>query len=76
MNLKGVVINHMISFKPLQKYLIDNDISKMKFIDTMGISPSTAAKMWRHEYVAMKVIDEICKKYGCKITDVIEHVPE
>ncbi|MCM3270877.1 helix-turn-helix domain-containing protein [Paenibacillus elgii] len=66
----------MISFEPLQILLIKRKISKMDFVEQVGISPSTAAKMWKNEYVALKVIDDICNKLGCSLTDVIEHIPD
>ncbi|MFK4300157.1 helix-turn-helix domain-containing protein [Paenibacillus sp. NRS-1782] len=66
----------MISFEPLQITLIKKKISKMEFIKLMNISPSTAAKMWRNEYIAMKIIDDICNKLECNLTDVIEHTPD
>jgi len=66
----------MISFKPLQKLLIDKEMSKSDFTEFMNISPTTAAKMWRNEYIAMKIIDDVCKKFNCKVSDVIEFVPD
>jgi len=66
----------MISFKPLLKQLIDKDMSKSDFIKLMGISTSTASKMWKNEYVALKIIDDICKEFECSISDVIEFIPD
>ncbi|WP_431089662.1 helix-turn-helix domain-containing protein [Paenibacillus sp. 8b26] len=64
------------SFKPLKKLLVEKNMSKMDFIEAMGISSSTAAKMWRNEYISMKIIDDICNKFECILTDVIEHIPD
>lgn len=66
----------MISFEPLQITLIKKKISKMDFIRLLDISPTTAAKMWKNEYVAMKIVDDICKKLDCTLTDVIEYIPD
>ncbi|MEC0266711.1 helix-turn-helix domain-containing protein [Paenibacillus anseongense] len=66
----------MISFKPLLKTLIDKNLSKTEFVEMMKISSSTSAKMWRNEYIAMKIVDDICKKFECALTDVIEYVPD
>lgn len=65
----------MISFKPLLKLLIDKEMSKSEFIEKMNISTSTAAKMWKNEYVAMKIVDDICEKFDCTLNDVIEYIP-
>lgn len=65
----------MFSFKPLQKLLIDKDMTKTEFTAFMGISSSTAAKIWNNEYIAMKIIDDICNKLECRLEDVVIHVP-
>lgn len=66
----------MISFEPLQILLIKRNISKMEFIKLMSISPSTAAKMWKNEYVAMKIVDDICNVFHVPLTDVVKHIPD
>ncbi|MFD2663067.1 helix-turn-helix domain-containing protein [Paenibacillus thailandensis] len=66
----------MITFKPLQHLLINRGLSKGEFIKLVDIAPSTASKMWKDEYIAMKIIDDICNKLDCKLTEVIEHIPE
>lgn len=66
----------MISFKPLHKTLVEKDMSKMDLIELLSISSSTSAKMWKNEYVAMKIINQICMKLDCKIEDVIEYIAD
>jgi DNA-binding Xre family transcriptional regulator len=66
----------LISFEPLKILLIKRNISKMDFIKMVDISPTTSAKMWKNEYVAMKIIDDICNKLECELTDVIQHIPD
>lgn len=66
----------MISFEPLQITLIKRKISKTDFIKLVGISSATSAKMWRGEYIAMKIIDDICNVLKCPITDVVVHIPD
>lgn len=61
---------------PLQHYLLEKKIPKMKLVKMVSISPSTAAKMWKGEYIAMKIVDDICNALGCELTDVIEHIPD
>ena len=64
------------TFKPLWKQLIDLDMSKKDFRDWIGISRSTMDRMSRDEYIALKIIDDICTKLNCTPNDVIRHVPE
>lgn len=66
----------MFSFKPLRKLLVERDMDKMDFVELMGISPSTASKIWKGEYVAMKIVDDICNKFKVSIEEVIEHIPD
>lgn len=66
----------MISFEPLQITLIKKKISKMEFVKKANISPTTASKMWKDEYVALSVIDNICNILDVPITDVIVHIPD
>ncbi|MEK4289397.1 helix-turn-helix domain-containing protein [Paenibacillus sp. FSL P4-0502] len=65
----------MISFKPLMRLMFERDMSKMEFVEFMQISPTTATKMWKNEYVSLKIIDDICKAFECNLSDVIEYIP-
>lgn len=66
----------MITFEPLQITLIKKKISKMEFIKLTGISSSTAARMWRNEFVNLKIIDDICRELECDLPDVIKYIPD
>lgn len=48
----------------------------MEFIKKVGISPSTAARMWKNEYIAMKIINDICNALECDLPDVIKFIPD
>ena len=61
------------TYKPLWKLLIDKGVTKKFLMKLTGISKSTMDKMYREEYVALSVIDRICSKLQCKISDVIEY---
>ena len=62
----------MVSYKPLFRYLFENDISKTKLRKEVGFSTSTLAKMNRGEYISLEIIERICKYLNCKIEDVVE----
>ncbi len=51
-------------------------MTKTDLAEAIGISTSTLAKMGKNEYVAMEVLDRICKYLDCNISDVVEHVKE
>lgn len=61
------------TYKPLWKLLIDKEMTKKSLMNLTGISKSTMDKMYREEYVALSVIDRICSKMHCDISDVIAH---
>lgn len=56
----------MISYKPLQKLLIDKDIKKQDLLKMTGISSATMAKLNTNEYVSLEVIDKICSALNCQ----------
>ena len=66
----------MISYKPLQKLLIDRDIKKQDLLKMTGISSATMAKLNTNEYVSLEVIDKICSVLNCHPGDLLEHIPE
>ncbi|EPY11187.1 XRE family transcriptional regulator [Paenibacillus sp. E194] len=66
----------MISYKPLQKLLIDREIKKQDLLKMTGISSATMAKLNTNEYVSLEVIDKICSALNCQPGDLLEHIPE
>ncbi|OAB27739.1 XRE family transcriptional regulator [Paenibacillus macquariensis subsp. defensor] len=64
----------MISYKPLQKLLIDRDIKKQDLLKMTGISSATMAKLNTNEYVSLEVIDKICSVLNCQPGDLLEHI--
>lgn len=66
----------MISYKPLQKLLIDRDIKKQELLKMTGISSATMAKLNTNEYVSLEVIDKICSVLSCQPGDLLEHIPD
>ncbi|HEY0829207.1 MAG TPA: helix-turn-helix transcriptional regulator [Bacilli bacterium] len=66
----------MISYKPLQKLLIDREIKKQDMMRLAEISSATMAKLNTNEYVSLEVIDKICKALNCQPSDILEYIPE
>lgn len=64
------------NYKPLWRLLIDKDMKKNDLIVEIGLSRPTVAKMGKNEYVAMEVLDRICKYFNCQISDIVEHVSD
>ncbi|WP_339819165.1 helix-turn-helix transcriptional regulator [Paenibacillus sp. FSL R7-0216] len=66
----------MISYKPLQKLLIDREIKKLELLKMTGISSATLAKLNTNEYVSLEIIDKICSALKCQPGDLLEHIPD
>ncbi len=66
----------MISYKPLQKLLIDKDIKKTDLIKLANISSATTAKLSTNEYVSLEIIDRLCKFLKCQPGDLLEYIPD
>ena len=64
----------MITYKPLWKTLIDNDMKKMDLVADGTLSRGTLAKMGRDENVSLDVIERICGKLHCRIEEVVAYV--
>ncbi|PWL42887.1 MAG: hypothetical protein DBY45_08100 [Clostridiales bacterium] len=63
------------SYNPLWKKLIDLGMTKKEFRQKANISKSTLDRMGRNEYIALKVVDQICTKLQCTPNDIMEHIP-
>lgn len=66
----------MISFNPLWKTLIDKNMNKTKLQEKLKCSCSTITKMGKNEYIALEIIDKICKELNCRIEEVIQFIDE
>lgn len=71
---KEKIINLIPSYKPMEITLIKKDKTKTDLRNDLGISPSTLAKMSNGEFVALKVIAQICEYLDCRIEEVVEFV--
>jgi DNA-binding Xre family transcriptional regulator len=64
-----------VSYAKLWKLLIDKKISKADLRKATGFSSNTLTKMNKGEYVALPVLDKICKHLECDFGDIITHIP-
>lgn len=65
-----------VSYKKLFKLLIDKDMKKGDLKALTGISYSTMAKLSAGENVNVNVLENICTKLNCDISDIVEIVPD
>lgn len=65
-----------VSYKRLFKLLIDKDIKKMDFCKQTGISYSTFRKLSHGENVQVGILETICLKLSCQLSDIAEIFPD
>lgn len=66
----------VVSYKRLWKLLIDRDMNKQDLQVLAKISPSSVAKLSKHQNVSMDVLLKICSALRVNAEDIIEFVPE
>ena len=65
-----------VTYKKLFKLMIDKDLKKKDLKAMTGLSYSTIAKLENGDNVQMEVLDKICTKLECQLSDVAEVVIE
>ena len=65
----------VVSYKRLWKLLIDRDMNKQDLQVLAKISPSSVAKLSKHQNVSMDVLLKICSALRVKVEDIMEFVP-
>jgi DNA-binding Xre family transcriptional regulator len=63
------------TYKPLWVLLAEKEMSRTQLREEIKISPATLAKMGKNEYVAMEVLDKVCRHFNVQPNEVIQYVP-
>ncbi len=66
----------MIKYYRLLDLLNRRGIGKEELRQRIGISSATIAKLSKHEYISLEVIDKICKELNCQPGDLMEFIPD
>ncbi len=64
----------MIVYYKLDSLLESKGIKKIDLQHSIGASPSTMANFSKNKYVAMSIIDKICKELNCQPGDIMSYV--
>lgn len=64
-----------VSYNKLFKMLIDKGMKKTEFREYVSISAGTMAKLSHNENVSLDVLVKICRKFDCKIDDILDIIP-
>jgi DNA-binding Xre family transcriptional regulator len=65
----------VVSYKKLWKLLIDRDMNKQDLQILAKISPSSVAKLSKHQNVSMDVLLKIGSALRVNVEDIMEFVP-
>ncbi len=65
-----------IKFYKLIREMDKKNMNKGDLQESIGASSATVAKLFNHEYVALSVIDRICRALDCQPGDIMEYVPD
>ena len=65
-----------VSYKRLWRVLVDREMSKADLRKQAEISPNTMTKLRKNEYVAMPILDRICKTLGTDYVEIMEYIPD
>ena len=65
-----------VSYKRLWRVLVDQEMSKADLRKQAKISPNTMTKLRKNEYVAMPILDRICKTLGTDYVEIMEYIPD
>ena len=63
----------MIKYYKLFDVLNRREMSKEDLRLLIGVSSATMAKLSKHQYVSMEVIDKICAVLHCQPGDILEY---
>lgn len=68
----------MITFAPFRRWFETHHPTRkrMDFQKETGLSPKTAAKIWKDWEVSTGTIEKICRTYNLQIHDVLEYIPD
>lgn len=66
----------MIKYYKLFDLLNRREMKKEELRQLLNVSSATMAKISKHQYVSMEVINKICCVLNCQPGDIIEYVPD
>lgn len=61
----------MVSYELLRAKLAANNIKKKDLMKRTGIAAATMSKIKNDKYIALEVVERICKDLNCGIDEII-----
>lgn len=70
------MVMHMISYQPFYETLFKKGITEYHLIFKQGLSANTLHRMKHGEAISTKTLNVLCEILDCKVSDIIEYVPD
>jgi DNA-binding Xre family transcriptional regulator len=64
-----------VSYKPLFRLMVEQNMKKKDLIEKVGLSSSIVAKFAKNEHVSGETIEKLCLYFNCQPGDIYEVVP-
>jgi len=65
----------MIVYTPLWQTMKKKGVSTYALIKKHGVSSSTINRLRHNQGVTLQTIDDLCLIIGCKIEEIVVHIP-
>jgi DNA-binding Xre family transcriptional regulator len=65
-----------ISYKPLFRLLLENDMKKTDLKYKCDLSLNVIAKLSKNEQISMENLQKLCQFFGCQFSDIVEYVSD
>ena len=65
----------MIKYDPFWKYIKEHGISTYRLINE-GINPDVIQRLRSRKNISIKTLNQLCTVLECKVTDILEYVPD
>lgn len=70
------MVMQMISYQPFYETLFKKGITEYHLIFKQGLSANTLHRMKHGEAISTKTLNVLCEILDCKVSDIIEYVPD
>jgi len=74
--IKLLWVSTVISYEPFYRTLLERGITEYHLIYKEGISANILHRMRHKKNITMKTLDTLCFILDCKVSDIIEYVPD
>ena len=65
-----------ITFKPLYRYMKENNISQYQLIKAGVITPAEVTRIQADHNFTLAFVNRLCRYLNCQVSDVIAYIPD